>query len=445
MTSLAQQFSRLAPSDIDALSDEQALALLYDWDMWAREKQKAPAGNWTVWLIMAGRGFGKTRTGVEWVRGQVETGKCGRLAIVGRTAADVRDVIVEGESGLLACSPPWFRPSYEPSRRRLTWPNGAIATTYSAEEPDVLRGPQHDGFYADEIAAWKYADAFDQLLFGLRLGKNPRGVATTTPRPTKLIKRLIADKATHVTTGTTFENKAHLARAFLTQVVGRYQGTRLGQQELYAQLLDDAQGALWKREMIEQYRVTEHPDLVRVVVAVDPATADPSAKTEEEQSENAETGIVVAGLAASGHGYVLDDRSLRASPHTWATEAVTAYRKYKADRIIGEQNNGGALVESNIRTVGIVAYSAVWASRGKYTRAEPIVSLYEQGKVHHVGLFPQLEDQMVMWEPLTGQKSPDRLDALVWALTELMAKELPPEYHLEALKKRVQLAQQRTV
>lgn len=445
MTSLAAQLSALPPSALDDITDEQAAALLYDWDVWAREKQKAPEGEWTTWLILAGRGFGKTRTGAEWIRGEVESGRCGRLALVGRTTADVRDVMIEGESGILACSPDWNRPKYEPSKRRLTWKSGAIATTYSAEEPDLLRGPQHDGYWADELAAWQYEDAFDQLLFGLRLGKKPRGVVTTTPRPTKLIKRLVKDKTVHVTSGTTFENKANLAPTFFTQVVGRYKNTRLGLQELYAQLLADAQGALWKREeMIDAYRVTEHPDLIRVVVAVDPAVADSSTKNsgepmDGEVDENAETGIVVAGVAANGHGYVLDDKSRQASPLTWASEAVTAYRKYRGDRIIGEKNNGGALVESNIRTVDSrVSYSAVWASRGKYTRAEPVASLYEQGKVHHVGMFPLLEDQQCQWEPLTGQKSPDRLDALVWALTELMLPDQPTaQDHLAAMKERL--------
>ncbi len=210
-------------------------------------------------------------------------------------------------------------------------------------------------------------------------------------------------------------------------------------------MLEDAQGALWKHDLIEEYRTTEHPDLVRIVVAIDPAVADPKAKSEEEQNENAETGIIVAGVAANGHAYVLDDKSIQSSPHTWASEAVTAYRKYKADRIIAEQNNGGALVESTIRTIDRgISYSPVWASRGKYTRAEPVAALYEQGKVHHVGMFPQLEDQMCQWEPLTGMKSPDRLDALVWALTELMLPaELPPDYHLDVLKQRVKLMQQR--
>lgn len=423
---------------VSTLTDAEALQLRYLWEAWARDKQLEPVGNWSTWLLLAGRGFGKSRTGAEWVRKQVETGRCKRMALVARTAADVRDVIVEGESGILACSPPWFRPTYEPTKRRLTWPNGAIATTYSADEPDALRGPQHDGAWGDEIAAWKYPDAWDQLMFGLRLGRNPRVVATTTPRATPLIKALAKASTTYLTAGTTYENKENLAATFFTEVIKKYEGTRLGQQELNAVLLEDAEGALWKRSLIDEHRVTSHPEFVRVVVAIDPAVSD--------QEESAETGIVVAGMNASGQGYVLDDKSLHASPHTWASEAVAAYHKYRADRIIGEQNNGGQLVEANIRTVDKqVSYKQVYASRGKYTRAEPIASLYEQGRVHHVGMFPLLEDQMCGWEPLTGQKSPDRLDALVWALTELMLDGgTSPQEHIAAIKRRLELQRERT-
>ncbi len=414
----ARTFSRLPAEKkmefVSTLTDAEAAQLRYLWEAWARDKQLAPVGKWVVWLIMAGRGFGKTRSGAEWIRKHAENGKVRHMSLIGRTAADVRDVMVEGESGILACSPSWAYPKYEPSKRRLTWPNGCTATTFSADEPDALRGPQHEKVWADEPAAWQYQDTWDQMMFGLRLGSNPQCVATTTPRPTKLIKALFKAKTTHITKGTTYENRENLASTFFSQVVGRYEGTRLGQQELYAELLDDADGALWKREaMIEAYRVTSYPDLVRIVVGVDPAVSD--------HEDSAETGIVVAGIDASGHGYVLDDKSQQMSPHTWASEVVASYYKYKADRVIGEQNNGGILVETNIRTVDKdVSYKQVYASRGKYTRAEPVASLYEQGKIHHVGLFPLLEDQMCQWEPLTGQKSPDRLDALVWALTELI-------------------------
>lgn len=413
----ARAFYRLSAQDkrsfVSTLTDEEALHLRYLWEAWARDKQLEPPGNWTTWLLLAGRGFGKTRTGTEYIRSQVERGICGRLALVARTAADVRDVLIEGESGIMAISPPWFMPKYEPSKRRLTWPNGAVATTYSAEEADSLRGPQHDGALADEVAAWANQDAWDQLMFGLRLGKRPRVVAMTTPRPTALIRALAKSPTTCLTTGTTYENKANLAATFFTEVIAKYEGTRLGRQELEAQLLEDAEGALWKRSMIEALRVTSHPPLLRVVVAIDPAVT--------EQEESAETGIVVAGIGEDGHGYILDDLSVHASPHGWAVQAVSAYHKYRADRVIGEQNNGGQLVEANIRTVEpSISYSQVYASRGKYTRAEPISALYEQGRVHHVGAFPQLEDQMCQWEPLGGLKSPDRLDALVWALTKLM-------------------------
>jgi phage terminase large subunit-like protein len=405
--------SQLANSPhFQKMTDEQALELLFDWDIWSRPKQREPQGDWRVWLILAGRGFGKTRTGAEYIRKQVEKNICGRIALVGRTAADVRDVMVEGESGILAASHPNRRPKYEPSKRRLTWPNGAIATTYSADEPDTLRGPQHDGFWADEPAAWKYDDTWDQLMFGLRLGKNPRGVATTTPRPTKLIKSLVASPTTYVTRGNTYENRAHLAPAFLEQIIRKYEGTRLGRQELNAEILEDTEGALWQRDsMLEAYRVTKHPPLIRIGVAVDPSV------TSGEGS--AETGIIAGGIAENGHAYILDDCSVLASPREWAASAIVAYHKNFADFIVGETNQGGDMVETIIRGIDTnVAFRGVRATRGKYTRAEPVAALYERGLVHHVGAFPELEDQLCSWTQ--GEKSPDRLDALVWLLTALM-------------------------
>lgn len=399
-----------------SLTDDQAAELLYDWEFWARPNQLPPPGEWRTWLVLAGRGFGKTRTGGEWIRAQVESGRCGRLALVAPTAADARDVMVEGESGILAISPPWFRPLYEASKRRLTWPNGAIATLYSGEEPDRLRGPQHDGAWADELAAWKYPETWDMLMFGLRLGKDPRVVVTTTPKPTKLIKELVTATTTVLTKGSTYDNAENLAPAFLEKIIAKYEGTRLGRQELHAEVLDDVEGALWKHSQLDELRVTRYPELKRIVAGVDPATTS--------EDESAETGIIVAGLGVDGKGYVLDDSSLKDSPDRWARAAVTAYHKFKADRIIGEANNGGDLVETVIRTVDPkVSYKKVHASRGKLTRAEPIAALYEQGKVHHVGVFPYLEDQMCSWLP--GQKSPDRMDALVWALTELMLEPAP--------------------
>lgn len=381
------------------------------WSLIARPEQLPPAGDWQVWLILAGRGWGKTRSGAEFICSEVRAGRAGRVALVGRTSADVRDVMIDGESGIMAISPASFRPEHIESRRRLTWPNGAIATTYTADAPDQLRGPQHDLFWGDEIAAWKYPDAWDQLMFGLRLGSNPRGVATTTPRPTKIIRELIKALTTVVTGGSTYDNEANLPPAFIEKIVRRYEGTRLGQQELYARILDDVPGALWKQSIIDELRVVNHPPLARIVVAIDPAV------TSGEESD--ETGIVAVGIGDNGQGYVLADMTLRGSPAEWATTAIRAYHARQADRIIGEVNNGGEMVGHTLSTIdSTVSYKAVRASRGKYTRAEPIAALYEKGMIHHVGVFPELEDQMCTWVP--GEKSPDRMDALVWGMTELM-------------------------
>lgn len=385
------------------------------WRDIARPSQIAPPGEWWLWLILAGRGFGKTRTGAEWVHENID--RYGRWHFVAPTAADARDTMVEGESGILATAPAGARPHYEPSKRKLTWPNGATASLFSADEPERLRGPQCEAFWADELAAWRYMqEAWDQLMFGFRLGSDPRGVATTTPKPLKLIRELLERDGVEVTRGTTYENLENLAPAFASQIIQKYEGTRLGRQELNAEILEDVEGALWNRAMLDAHRVDSAPALSRVVVAVDPAV------TSKEDSD--ETGIVVAGLGEDGHGYILDDLSARLSPDGWARRAVEAYRSQEADRIVGEVNNGGDLVEVNIRTVDRNAsYKAVRASRGKRSRAEPVAALYEQGRVHHVGSFPELEDQLCGWVPNSGMQSPDRMDALVWALTELMLKE----------------------
>lgn len=408
-----------------SLTDEEATELLFTWRFWARPEQLAPETTktgltWDTWLILAGRGFGKTRSGAEWINEQVWDHGVKRIALVARTAADARDVMIEGESGILACSHPDRRPHYEPSKRRLTWPNGAIATTFSSEEPDSLRGPQYEKAWGDEPAAWRYPqETWDQLQMVLRLGDHPQALMTTTPRPIPLIKELLADENhTAVTRGSTYDNKANLAPSFLRKMLRKYEGTRLGRQELLAEVLDDNPGALWKRRaMIEAHRVAKHPPLVRIVVAVDPATS--------ANANSAETGIIVAGIGEDGHAYVLGDYTLSDSPGGWGREVVTAYNKHEADRVVGEVNNGGDLVESNVRTAAEkagceISFKQVRASRGKHTRAEPVAALYEQGRVHHVGAFPQLEDQLCDWDPTTGSRSPDRLDALVWALTELM-------------------------
>ena len=409
-----------AQAALKSLTPEQQEELLHDWRFWARPEQLPPPGDWRTWLILTGRGWGKTRTGAEWVRAQVRSGAAGRIALVAPTAADARDVMVEGESGILSLGPDAERPKYEPSRRRLTWPNGALATLYSADEPERLRGPQHDAAWCDELAAWRYMqDAWDMLMFGLRLGDNPRVVVTTTPKPKALLKTLLKDPHTHATRGSTYDNLPNLAPQFAEQILKRYKGTRLGRQELSGELLEDVEGALWTRAIIDGARVEDAPDLSRIVVGVDPAVTS--------GEDSCETGIVVAGQCGEDF-YVLADWSGRMTPEQWARRAVNAYHEFSADRVIGEVNNGGDLVESVIRNSDRnVAYSAVHASRGKAKRAEPIEALYEQGRVHHVGQFATLEDQMCSFVPqdADASNSPDRMDALVWALTDLSSTSEP--------------------
>ncbi|MDT8442436.1 MAG: terminase family protein [Desulfuromonadales bacterium] len=428
--SLAQRCAALAPDEraalLDDITDGEAAALELDWQWWARPKQIAPAGDWRIWLMMAGRGGGKTRAGAEWVRDLAETGQAARIALVGATAADVRDVMIEGESGLLAIAPPDLRPDYQPSKRRVVWKTGAIAHAYSADEPNRLRGPQHDAAWADELAAWRYPDAWDQLRFGVRLGSHPRTAVTTTPRPVPLILDLLERDDVAVASWSTFENAANLAPSFLDELRKRYEGTQLGRQEIYAEVLREIEGALWRRAWIEAARVRQAPpaDAVhRIVVGVDPAVTGGAAADE--------TGIVVGCLAdcwcrgsPERHVYVLDDMSLRGSPDTWAQAVVRAYRLHGADRVVAEVNQGGDMVETLIRQhePGI-SYRSVHATQGKRTRAEPVAALYEQGIVHHVGTLAKLEDQMCSYvQPEPGKRavSPDRMDALVWALHELV-------------------------
>jgi len=411
-----------------ALTSAEARALLYDWAFWARANQLPPDGEWRVWLVLAGRGFGKTRTGAEMIRARVAARTAHRLALVAPTAGDARDIMVEGESGILAVSPPWERPRYEPSKRRLTWPNGALATLFSADEPERLRGPQHDAAWCDELASWRNPEAWDMLMFGLRLGTDPRVVVTTTPRATSLLRGLIVDPTVMVTQASTYENRANLAPAFFGQIISKYRGTRLGRQELEAELLEDVPGALWTRPMLEASRVRAVPPLIRVVVAIDPAVSS------TERAD--ETGIIVAGKDAAGQGWVLADASGRYQPAEWAKTAVSVYRAHKADRIVAEVNNGGDMVEATLRMIEPnISFAAVRASRGKVTRAEPVAALYEQGRVRHLGVFPGLEDQMCAFtadahcSPSTRSAgySPDRVDALVWALTDLLVEPMPGE------------------
>ncbi len=394
-------------------------ALQYAWEVNARPSQIPPDGPWLVWLLLAGRGFGKSRTGAEWCRAKANAMPGSHGALVAPTAADARDVMVKT---LLGCSPPG-EVDYEPSKRALTWSNGTTATLYTAEEPDRLRGPQHAWAWCDELAAWPYADeAWDMLQMTMRLGDQPQVCVSTTPRPIPLVRRLIADSATVITRGSTYDNAANLSPAFLAAVRERYEGTRLGRQELYAEILDDVPGALWTREMLEASRRKASPvGFRRVVVAVDPSGG--------HDVENDEQGIIVAALGQDGHAYVLEDCTCKLTPEGWGRVTVEAFLKHKADRILWERNFGGEMVEHVITTSArnrgvVVSTREVKASRGKVVRAEPVAALYEQGKVHHVGAFPQLEDQLCLFTP-SGEfdKSPDRADALVWALTDLMLGE----------------------
>lgn len=341
-----------------------------------------------------------------------------RIALVAKTSADVRDTMLElGDSSIVKRSPPDFRPIYEPSKRRLTWPNGVIATSFTADEPNLLRGPQHHFAWCDELAAWPDPDTWDQLLFGLRLGDHPRCIVTTTPRPKPLIRAMLEDPGVHVTRGSTFDNSANLSEGALARLRERYEGTTVGAQELFAALLDEAPGALWKRTLIDGGRAKSAPHMARIVVAV-----DPSITAKEGQSN--ECGIVAAGRGADRHGYVLADASGVLSPDAWATRAVGLYHDLKADRVVAEGNQGGELVRLVLHGVDpSVPVSIVYASRGKQARAEPVAALYEQGRVHHVGVYTALEDQLCTWVP--GDESPDRLDALVWAMTELMIGAAP--------------------
>jgi phage terminase large subunit-like protein len=423
----------------NSFAAQLADALENSWPAIARPNQLPPPGDWQIWLLLAGRGFGKTRTLAEWVCQQTACGQASRIALVAATAADARDVLVEGHSGILAVAPPWFRPVYEPSKRRLTWSNGAIATTFSAEEPERLRGPQHDAAVCDELGAWSRPETWDMLQFGLRLGANPRCLVATTPRPTKLIRELLAREGRDVavTRGSTYENRANLAPGFFDQVIRKYEGTRLGRQELNAELLEDTPGALWSHGIIDAARQAAAPNLARIVVAIDPA-----ASSGEDADE---TGIIVAGKDAAGHGYVLADGSGHYMPTDWAKLAIALYRQHKADRIVAEVNNGGDMVEATIRMVDPnVPYTAVRATRGKVVRAEPVAALYEQGRVHHVGAFAALEDQMcgftTDFDRVKAGFSPDRVDALCWSMTDLLVEPMPGEAILEYYRLRAREA-----
>ena len=428
MTATARALAELPEADRRAvlgdLTAAELATLEFEWKFWARNDQLPPRGDWRTWLLLGGRGSGKTRSAAEWVRAEIEAGRRRQIGIIAPTADTLRRICVEGVSGLLMTSPPWNRPSFEPSTRRVVYPGGGVVHLFSAEEPDRLRGPNLDGLWIDELTSMANAsECWDMAQMALRIsgpkGDPPRVVITTTPKPSPLLKAIITSPTTAVTRAKTIDNAANLDASTLAYLHDKYGGTRLGRQEMDAELLEDAEGALWSRNLIDQCRIKrgDAPDMQRIVVAVDPPGASGKG--------SAECGIVVAGLGRDRYGYVLADLSGRYSPEQWARRVVEAYKGHKADKIVAEQNFGGAMVESTIRSIDPnVPIKMVVASRGKQVRAEPISSMYEQHRIHHAGEFAALEDQMTGWDPAKSGPSPDRVDALVWALTELMGR--PP-------------------
>jgi len=418
-------------SDFLGLSDDTRLRLfeemtplecarlLHDWAFWARDDQAPPPGDWIIWLILAGRGAGKTRAGAEAVRRWAETYPI--VNLIGATLADARDIMVRGESGILACCRRDERPEFHATDMRLEWPNGAVSTLFSAEEPDRLRGKQHMKLWCDELAAWRQPDAFDQAMLGLRLGDKPQAIVTTTPRPSKIIKALAAGKDTIVTRGSTFDNKAHLARAFFERITARYKNRALGRQELFAEIVDEAPGALWTRALLERQRVTPEAaprEFAEIVVAVDPPA--------RSGSKSDECGLIVAAKAEGGLFYVLADLTSQGeTPGAWGARVGAAFRGFRANRVVAEINNGGDMVAEVLRqSEPNLPVRPVHATRGKFLRAEPIAAAYERGLVFHIGALAKLEDQLCALTPDFDRRamgfSPDRADALVWALADLL-------------------------
>jgi phage terminase large subunit-like protein len=412
----------LPPADcrffLDALSDEE-VEFFSCWERNAREDQQPPSGAWHIWLFLGGRGAGKTRAGAEWIAYGIHNARMRRVALIGATHHDARAVMIEGESGLLSASGSAL---YEPSNQRVLWPSGAVATVLSAEEPDGIRGHQFDAVWGDEFCKWEDPQAvLDMTEMALRIGKRPRMLLTTTPRNIPALKALLSRKDVKKTHATTRHNIANLAPGFVESLEGRYGGTRLGRQELDAEIIDDVAGAKWRRDWIERHRVRETPELSRIVVGVDPCAS----------TQGDECGIVVVGRDEKSEGYVLADRSVGGlTPLQWSTVANQAFLDYEAHKIVAESNQGGEMVRQTLRNSNInVPVKLVHARTGKLTRAEPYATLYEQGRIHHVGAFPELEDQMCTYDG-TGE-SPDRMDALVYALAELFpAKEgMKPKIH----------------
>ncbi|WP_244283564.1 terminase family protein [Pseudovibrio sp. Tun.PSC04-5.I4] len=412
------------PDFVAALTSDELRYLQYNWHLFSHAHQLPPAGNWLTWVLMGGRGCGKTRAGAEWVRGKVSGEhwagpKAGNVALIGQTYADVREVMIEGVSGLLSVHPPNQKPQWNSSRRRLEWPNGAVARAFSSEDPEALRGPQFDAAWCDEAGKWSNAtETFDMLQFGLRLGTQPQQLVTTTPKPTPLIKALIAGENTVITKAATKANAAFLAEGFLKQMATRYGGTRLGRQELDGELIEDREDALFARKWFEAGRVKHLPELQRIVVAIDPpATSGKRADA---------CGIVATGITETGDLYVLRDRTAQGlRPSVWAQRALSLYHELSADCLLAEVNQGGEMVREVIAGCDdSVPVKSVHATHSKRRRAEPVALLYEQGRVHHCGVFPELEDELADFgvDGLSNGKSPDRLDALVWSIAELTSR-----------------------
>jgi len=398
--------SQLPQSELDKL--------MYNWRFWARDDQLPPHGDWFCWLIRSGRGAGKTWTGSNWIIERAKQGY-GPIALIAQTKADARDTMVElGPSSIMKVAPPDFTPTYEPSKRRLTFPNGITATVFSGDEPSQLRGPQHSTVWIDELAKFKYPqETWDNMEFGLRLGDDPCVLVTTTPRPIPILKQITKDPKTVDVVVSTFANRHNLSPQFLSRITERYEGSRLGRQELHGEILEDTPGALWQPSQLDATRVNEYPTLKRIVIGVDPAVSATS-------SSNA-TGIVGCGLGEDGHLYILADSTVVGSPREWAKAVEKLYKSLSADIIIAESNQGGDLVASNIRQYNQnLPVRLVRATKGKYTRAEPIATMFEQGRGHIVGRLPQLEDELTTW--VHGETSPDRLDAMVWGCTELIKR-----------------------
>jgi phage terminase large subunit-like protein len=425
----AELISLLPPADrarlLETLNDQKAAYILQSWYFWARDEQRPPEGRWNTWLYLGGRGAGKTRAGAEWIADGVQSRTFRHIALVGATFNDARAVMVEGVSGLMGVAK---GATYEPSNHRVRWESGAVATILSAEEPDGIRGHQFDAAWGDEFCKWPDPQAvLDMLRMALRIGRKPRLMLTTTPRNIPALKTLMAEKGVARTHGTTRRNIANLAPGFVEGLETRYGGTRLGRQELDAEIIADNDAAVWQRNCIERTRVRERPEMVRIVVAVDP----PASVTGDE------CGIVVAGLAENGEAYVIADRSMGGlTPNGWASRVADAYVEFQADRIVAEVNQGGDMVRQMMHNVlPNAVVKPVYAKRGKRARAEPAAQKYEQGRVHHAGSFPELEDQMCNYDGLgvgRGGHSPDRMDALVWALAELFpdVKQAVPKIHV---------------